>query len=241
MLPQKCGTSTLQIRLRSIHDLKEFGKEPRYNHELNKLLTKHVELKDALRIEAYRERRSHIKACFIRNPYDRIYSWFLWTIRHNKKELKELSSSNQENDRNTFNNPQEHAKRLEQALHMQKRLEEAGYDFNRFVVNRPKRFNLTSDFTHYKGKSYMDFLGRIESFEDDFDRLCKFIDYAPEHRSSINRTLHPDEAMDRSVVYPRYIDHYSSRTIRIINKVHSLDFKLFRYKKVSVIKHFFST
>jgi len=238
MLPQKCGTSTLQLRLKSIQDVKEFGSGPSYNKELGKLLTKHVKLKHALKLQVLQSRPNHLKACFVRNPYDRVYSWFLWTIRSNQKEIKQLTEADDPdsiNPRTGISN----AARLEGALRTRKKLEEVDYDFNRFMTKKPKRYTRISSFTHHQGINHIDFIGRVESFEEDFDRLCDQISFTPEHRQNINYSKDLEDMKNKSNQYPEYIDHYSTKTLAVVNRVHSVDFKNFGYKKKSSLVHFF--
>ena len=232
MLPQKCATTTLQIRLRGISDVSEYGGTPQYNEELGKLLTKHVTAKDASKLQAYQSRSDYYKACFVRNPYDRIYSWFNWIIKNNEKQLIEIEQDAptaplSANEQFVYKN------KLKYILHMQKRLEKVNYDFNRFVQKKPEQFKAISKYTHLNQVCQMDRIGHVETFEKDFETLCKQIHFEPRSKANANVLGKDMNSSNHETRQPQYINKYTRKTLRIINKTFAADFKNFNYSTIS--------
>ena len=62
MLPQKCASSSLQLRLQSIRSPESLDTHPRYEKELGKYISKHITIKTALKLKAYKSRLDYHKA-----------------------------------------------------------------------------------------------------------------------------------------------------------------------------------
>ena len=126
MLPQKCASSSLQLRLQSIRSPESLDTHPRYEKELGKYISKHITIKTALKLKAYKSRLDYHRACFVRNPYDRVYSWFQWLEKSSKRLIEEVHSGD--------------LVEMERVAHMTrsrdrklKKMKEADYEFNRYL------------------------------------------------------------------------------------------------------------
>jgi len=91
MLPQKCGSATLQHRFKSLHSCADVGSSPYYDSTMKRYLLKHITLRVARQLDAFKARKNYQRACFVRNPYDRVYSWFKWQRRLSQKPIPEQS------------------------------------------------------------------------------------------------------------------------------------------------------
>jgi len=237
MLPQKCATTTLQTRFAEIKTVKDLGSRMHYNQSLQKNLGKHVELKDAFMIKEFISRENYLKACFIRNPYDRAYSWFKWIISNSTKEVQACERN--EAVRNIQpHQTQQYEKVARSIFQRRDLLEKINYSFPLYLKEKSKRFIPISNFTHVGRKCIMDFIGRVESFEQDFDSLCQKIDYSPRRKINVNVLNTETLQHEDSIKNPRSIDHYDERSIKTINTVFAKDFRNFNYKKLKTFRFF---
>lgn len=226
MLPEKCGSSTLQKRLASIHDVTEFGLGHQYSPELNKTLSKHVSIKDARRLKAFKIRSHYLKACFVRNPYDRAYSWFHWNIKTVPQKIKLL----EERRRNTGKLNEEETTALGKAQKRLDLLEKLNYDFEQFITVKHKRLRPTHRYTHHWRMKQVNFIGRVETFEACYQQLCKRINFKPPsfENANIIGTQHINKANEGEK--PEYLNKYSKAALAVINRAYARDFKIFNYK-----------
>lgn len=232
MLPQKCASRTLQQRLKSIRDVAGYGESgQRYYSELGRLIGKHMLMRDVCELEAYRSRATHLKACFVRNPYDRIYSWFHWQktriadaerIQRLRRELEAAE------DVKEIAKLQRNLNAAETVL---KQLESADHNFNRYLLQNRKRFRPIHQFTHLDGVLQMDFIGRVEDFEADFSRLCEQIGFTCESVESANIT--PGAEFPHSDAPSHYLHYYEAEAIEAVNHDHALDFEYFAYDRAA--------
>lgn len=236
MLPEKCCSSTLQVRLADIHTVREFGAGSGLNNEINKFLTKHVQIKQAVQLSAYKERDNYLKACFVRTPYDRVYSWFLWIKRLNEKreqagfiEKAEAELQSKHHDEHSPLVRQLHHSKAIRAL-----LDQSHHEFNQFLKIAPKQFRLNSKFTHLKRKCLMDFIGHVECFDQDYIRLCDTIGYQNDSKLNMNVITEDTRLVDPQrmrIEDHKYLNFYNAASVAYINKAYKPDFKYFGYQQ----------
>jgi hypothetical protein len=235
MLPEKCCSSTLEARLKNIHTPTDIGGEARFNHEINRILTRHIRLKHALRLQTFKQRSEYLKACFVRNPYDRAYSWFGWIKKAHTQRTQSGFFDQKEPAIQSGNNEDPLSKRqLEHAIKIRTLLNEADYDFNHFLRIAPEHFRLNSLFTHEKKKCIMNFIGHVERFEVDFSRLCNAIGFQNYTIENINIGSEQQQHCDPSnmqIDEHKYLKCYNSASVAHINHTFKLDFKYFGYKR----------
>jgi len=177
-------------------------------------------------------RLGYFTAAFIRNPYDRVYSGF----RQLQKDLQNQPFAE-------FPDPDVRRLVMKQLSENFACLCQAGFSFESWLeliddhlildVGRNTSFPLHPShyWTHYDGEQAVDFIGRVETFERDFDRLCERLGIDIESR--VNENVDADEAEiagdERGY---RYVDRMSSAARRRINELFRDDFELFGYERV---------
>ncbi len=136
------------------------------------------------------------KFCFVRNPWDKVFSEFRFRIWTHQNELT-ADSNFAEWVRSTYvdNNPQY-------------------YDW-------PKMFLPQLEWiTDEKGHIAVDFIGRFENLQDDFNSICDAI--------NIERQLLHHENRSRKNI--NYRDHYDDETKSIVHRCFKADIEYFGYE-----------
>ncbi len=237
MLPQKCGSATLQLRLGYLHSSDAIGSSPYFNPEAGRYLSKHVTLSTARGLEDYKKRIDYSKVCFVRNPYDRVYSWFAW--ERDLCEKNAMLSGKQPyaiaRDLDADEASLERTKRRRARL--KQKMDAANYDFNQFVKQSPKRYKPMYRFTHSNWRrNQMDFIGYLERFEDDFQALCRMYAIGVDSNESghvlgaLKASCDPHKMAREDY---KSLDYYNRETIQFVNKRFKLDFKYFGYQMLA--------
>lgn len=235
-LPQKCATGTLQLRLSEVRDVEPYAQEGAwYCRELNKLVSKHIKVEDIVKLKDFKRRKKYYRACFVRNPYDRVYSWFEWFSFTYKQRVesgtldfaKHQLVSNKDTDG-------VHLAFVQNSEWMRRALEECEGDFNEFLKVNQDRYSLASNFTHYKGKMWVNFLGRVETFERDFKEFCELCELEINLFDNDDKSFNASELSHRipqTKEGHKYLSRYSEESIKIVNDIMKDDFELLGYKK----------
>jgi hypothetical protein len=173
-------------------------------------------------------------ASFVRNPYDRIYSGFLQL----KKDVHEQPLA-------LF--PESWIKELvmKQLAGNFAQLCFAGFDFDHWIdlvqehqiyeVGHNTSFPLHPShyWTHFAGRQMVDFIGKVEKFEVDFETLCSKIGAVSGKRINENVANEISEGANNPNSY-KYLHLMNKSSIRKINQLFETDFQLFGYEKLSV-------
>ena len=133
MLPEKCGTGTVQKRLNHIHSCSDIGSSPYYNKEAKRYLSKHLTLSTASRLSAYKQRKNYRKACFVRNPYDRIYSWFGYQKDLCERNAVSLGKQPYEIARNLDGDEVSQARTKQRRNRLKEKMAVASFEFNQYI------------------------------------------------------------------------------------------------------------
>jgi Sulfotransferase family len=228
--PWKTASSTLHATL-SQHNESAYPRLFYFNQYLNRVVTQHITAAEFLALPE--GQLSYLKASFVRNPYDRAYSGFLqlqYDICHHPKVqfesqwVKELVKS--------------------QLVENQKRLIEAEYDFNKWILSLPEYEILevgrntsmplhpSHYWTHICGNPCVDFTGKVEDFELDLQRFCAHvnIEYPSIKLQNVRYSPKLDEVGGRKY---RYLSQMSSLAISRINETFRDDFNFFNYPMIS--------
>jgi len=224
MLPQKCASKTIQIRLDDLRSSASLDTGVTYHDELERYISKHVTLKDAYELSAFNSRSDYRKVCFVRNPYDRVYSWFNWIRRSLKKPLPELDGEGREIERI------QHV-RSSRESNLRKMIS-VDYKFNRYLQSNEKSFKPANHFTHYKRKCQMDFIGCQERFEEDYAHMVKEFGLpvsSLEDGNVVSGVRCEKKPADMGTEDYQYARFYDRESIRVINRRFKLDFKYFGY------------
>ncbi|HMK89892.1 MAG TPA: sulfotransferase family 2 domain-containing protein [Methylocystis sp.] len=228
--PWKTASSTCHATL-SIYDESHYLRFFYFNKYLNRVVHQHVTLAEYLSLPE--SRLGYFTAAFVRNPYDRAYSGFLQLqddiaiqpkIVFEHSWIKDLVKA--------------------QIVENQKRIIEAEYDFNKWILALPeyevlevgRNTNMplhpANYWTHLDGKQGVDFIGKVEDFDFDFRHFCNItgID-APNIKSANVRDENGPAPTGRSGY--KYLSKMSLPAIGRINELFKTDFELFGYEVVT--------
>lgn len=138
------------------------------------------------------EYKAYFKFTIVRNPWARVYSAYKNIMRDE--------------------------------IHMKKRGITSDLQFDDFVKNYAATDSLTVPaieyLKNYKGHVDMDYIGRFENLEIDFQNICKKIKIT-------NISLpHKIKAKNKE----DYKDFYNKQTINLVNEIYKEDIKLFGYE-----------
>jgi hypothetical protein len=225
--PWKTASSTLGLRFRC-YDESPYSPFFHFNPHLNRVVHQHLTLADFRLLPE--SRLGYATASFVRNPYDRAYSGFI-----------QLQRDIAEQPRAAY--PSEWIKELvtAQLAENTRRLIAAGYDFNQWILTLPeyeiheagRNTNMplhpASYWTHAEGQQSVDFVGKVENFEDEVERLCTIIGIPIPAKESANVT---DALPDPSLLNYRYVSRMSRVSIDRINRLFADDFATFGYEQV---------
>lgn len=139
--------------------------------------------------------KNYFKFAFVRNPWDRAVSDWLWLMKeanrynHTLKdfllEKRFFSTINHSNDQN----------------------------------GRKDHFATQSSYIFQDGKPDIDFIGRLENLQQDFNTVCEKIGIPQQKLSHTNKTK-----------IKHYSEYYDNETIQIVAKKYSKDIHMFGYK-----------
>ncbi len=227
--PWKTASSTCNKRLidynESVYDGFFY-----FNKHIRRVVHQHITISEFLSLPE--SELDYFKASFVRNPYDRAYSGFLQlqrdivsqpTAHYTDEWIRDLVKT--------------------QLVENIERIIESEYDFNKWILSLPeyeiydvgRNTNMplypAYYWTHHRDKQYVDFIGKVESFERDFDRFCDEvgIDYKSEESANITN-IHSNKSEDCGQY--RYTSRMSRSAIARINDLFSQDFLLFGYERI---------
>ena len=155
----------------------------------------------------------YFKFTFTRNPYDRIYSGYLQD-RHAAVHLPRWTPEKKPI------------------------FDEIGDDFEAYLLQHVANADLRADwrwicfcpmieFAYVDGECQMDFVGRAETLEADLDRLAKQL--------KLPVTKAEDQNVRNGLCLddPKYLHHYTRRSIEAVNDLYRQDFEMFGYPMIS--------
>jgi hypothetical protein len=171
---------------------------------------------------------------FVRNPYDRVYSGFLQLQR----DVREQPSA-------PFPRPWIKAMVMRQLADNYAQLAAGNFDFDNW-------FSLVEEYQIYEAghnssfplypshywtgvdrRRNVDFVGKTENFEPDFDAFCQEIGLRPPREranANVSGLVSDSQMMGR----PRYAHLMKAASISKINTLFDADFELFGYEKQHV-------
>jgi hypothetical protein len=231
LAPWKTASSTLHRRLKQYNE-SPYSRFYYFNPDLQRVVHQHVTCAE---FRSFPESKfGYFLASFVRNPYDRVYSGFLQLQKD--LDLQPLAPFPERWIRDLV---------MKQLADNSAQLSTAGFDFNRwfdlieehqiYEVGHNTSFPLHPShyWTHFAGTQMVDFIGKVESFETDFDRLCSKIGLICGDK--INENVGPEmpesESLQRS---HKYLHLMSKASILKINRLFKSDFELFGYEVVLV-------
>lgn len=229
LAPWKAATSTLRARLGQ-HSESPYGEFYNFNPILKRVVHQHLTYADFAALPE--SRLGYVTAAFVRNPYDRVYSGF----HQLQKDIRQQPSVE-------FPDPEVRALVMRQLCENFSQLQRAEFAFEPWLelvedwqilkAGRNSSFPLHPShyWTHHGGKRAVDFIGRVESFEADFDSLCSVLGVEAGSRISVNMDATGDDLAGNSLGY-RYADRMSPRARQRVNELFHEDFELLGYERV---------
>src|SRR6056297_3397320 len=171
-----------------IHINKNGGRSIEYALQLTKFHATAMEFKKEIMPDLW---DNLYKFAFVRNPWDRVISLYKYRILRGRIDQK---TSFKQWAEEMFSNPS--------------------------LISKRKRVNVPQ--THWlvdeEGKFIVDFIGRFENFDADFNRLCKIINVKAT-LPHLNKTQHK-----------HYSFYYDDKTRSIIENYFKEDIDTFNYK-----------
>jgi hypothetical protein len=141
--------------------------------------------------------------CFVRNPFDRLVSW--WNMMNHKGFQNDFSQY-----------------LLSRASSFSEFLDctDTIHETNEGEFPYPKSiaFNQLDYITTQEGRMAMDFIGRFENLEDDFDRICD--------RIGMKLKLPHSNAFERR----HYREYYTSEDVLKVKSMYRRDLEYFKYE-----------
>ena len=180
-------------------------------------------------------RLGYFEAAFTRNPYDKCWSGFL-----------ELQRDLARQPSRTYPEPWIRELVMRQLAENRAQLEAANYGFDEWlallreeqVLEAGKNTSLPLHpahyWTHHRGELAVNFVGRVENFEHDFEDLVRKLNIEPGSKESVNVTSNENLP---TVPHPngyRYVERMSARSIHKINQLFAADFELLGYERLTV-------
>lgn len=224
--PWKCASQTLHFRMAQLNE----SPYPRFfyqNEHLGRMANQHLTCAD---FQALPEsRHGYRSACFVRNPYDRAYSGFLQQQR-DAASFPKLK----------FEEPWQRDLVLQHLDRSRQRLKLAGGDFDRWVklmedhevhhvgsslvfLLHPMRY-----WTHVGSQQFVDFIGRVENFDEDFSRLTSSWSL-PVQNQHANKNV--SEGSANCLNGYRHVAKMNQASLDRLNALFSDDFERFGYEK----------
>jgi hypothetical protein len=228
LAPWKTASSTARLRLNTYNESPYSGFYD-YNPYLQRVVHQHITYAEFMALPE--GKLSYFVAAFVRNPYDRVYSAFLQLQR----DLQQQPSA-------AFPNGWVKALVMRQLAENFAQLAAGEFDFDKwfalvedhqvYEIGRNSSFPLhpAHYWTGIGGKREVNFVGKVERFEQDFDTLCQQIGVDRIGRANENVTGQLSEP-DGPLPY-RHLDKMSPASISKVNALFDLDFELFGYAKV---------
>lgn len=229
LLPWKTASQTLRARLAA------FDENPappsfHFDPHLNRIVHQHLSCADLRALPA--SRLGYVTASFVRNPYDRAWSGF-------QQLQRDIAAAGQL----TFSTPWIRSLVMQQQAENRQQLLAAQHDFDRWIQllreeqifeqGRNTSFPLhpAHYWTHVADEQAVDFIGKVEHFEQDFGAFLRLLQLEDLPRLNANVT----ELEARSRLGPadyRYTDRMRPASIARINALFATDFERFGYARI---------
>jgi hypothetical protein len=225
--PWKTASSTSNARLEKYND-STYSRFYYYNSHLQRVVTQHITYADFSFLPE--SRLNYLTGTFVRNPYDRVYSGFLQLQRDIQQQPSAI-----------FENNWVKKLVLRQLAENFAQIAAGEFDFDKWFwsvedyqiydVGRNSSFPLhpAHYWTGIDREQKIDFVGKVECFEHDFDIFCKKVNITLSGER-VNANV-SGNSVHEEFSYPRYINLMSAASISKINTIFSDDFDLFKYEK----------
>lgn len=225
--PWKTASQTLHASLHGYND-SPYERSFYFNETLGRVVNQHKTLADVM---ALPEGIIGYKiAAFVRNPYDRAYSGFLQIQRDFQCQPREAFEPSWVGDLVKA-----------QISENMTRIIKAAFDFDTWIALLPEYEIFDSGrntnmplhpahyWTHVAGRPKADFVGKVESFNEDFSAFCEFVRIEMPLIQIRNATEGEGGAKIGS---SKYAGRMSRKSRDKINELFAKDFDIFNYVKL---------
>lgn len=229
LLPWKSASQTLRARLEPINR-SPYPEFFHFNTHLKRVVHQHLTLADFQGLPE--SRQGYRLAVFVRNPYDRVVSGF-----------RQLLSDVANHPQRQFAAPWIRDLVTQQLADNFALACKAQFDINAWFLQLPAYCLLEAGrdtslplhpahyWTHSPQGAAVDFIGRVEHFEPDFDILCRDFGIDKAGRQNANQSAEASTVPNAQGY--RYVSRLHPRTIARINDLFAADFELFGYEKIA--------
>jgi hypothetical protein len=230
-LPWKTASQTMVARLQQFNET-PYSRFFEFNRYLNRVVHQHMTCADFLGLPESKL-EGYFIGSFVRNPYDRAYSGF----RQLQIDIAQQRAADY------YPSNWIRSLVMKQLDEIESQLRTANYEFDAwflsvseeqiFETGRNTNFPLHPShyWTHIADTQFVNFVGKVESFEQDFASFCERADLAVENSSNVNVVDISGSSAASPFGY-RYADRMSRRSIDKINHLFAKDFELFGYKQI---------
>jgi hypothetical protein len=228
--PWKTASQTVRLRLRK-YDESPYSGTFHFNASLNRVVHQHLTCSDFASLPE--SSLGYFKASFVRNPYDRVYSGFT-----------QLQRDIALHPRAEFRPPWIRELVLAQLEENARHLLRAAFDFDAWWLSIPEHLVFEAGhntnfplhpayyWTHLNGAPYVDFVGHVERFEEDFAALLARLEIQDAEAGNANVSAEEPGERERDRRVPRYAAHMSGASISKVNALFRRDFELFGFERL---------
>lgn len=226
LVPWKTASSTLHTRFAQLNE-SPYSRFYYFSEHLNRVTHQHATCAEFAQFPE--SKLGYSSAVFVRNPYDRVYSAFIQVQRDINNQPRAHFAEQWIKDLVVKHLHENHVQ-----------LQNAEYEFDKWLASLNEYQVLAAGcnsslplhpchyWTHLAGVQLADFVGRVEQFELDIERLCKYYGLAPP--AEVNENV--SDRISGSAPAPqgyRHVNRMSRRSIEKINWLFQKDFELFGY------------
>ena len=224
LAPWKTASTTLRARLGG-YCQSPYNIFYHYNPHIGRIAHQHMTYADLCALPE--GKLGYFTAAFVRNPYDRVYSGF----RQLHKDLDTQPFSTQ------YAQPWIKQQVMQQlaANYMQLKMADFNFDAWLALVEEQQIYDATRNssfplypahyWTHSSGKQAVDFVGRVENFEQNFVELCAKLSI----ESSSKQNANVDSTAQAGSY--KYLSCMNGASISKINALFADDFEIFGYTR----------
>jgi hypothetical protein len=228
-LPWKTASQTMTVRLQAYNE-SPYSRFFYFNRGLNRVVHQHITCAD---FACFPESKlNYLAASFVRNPYDRVYSGF-----------RQLQKDIQEQPLATYPEAWIRDLVMKQLAENLAQLRQADFQFDEWLalvseaqvceIGHNSNFPLhpSNYWTHIAGQKFVNFIGRVESFEADFQEFCSRAGIDPMEPVNSNVVDLEGAGANNPFRY-RYVNRINAASIDKINRLFAEDFNLFGYERI---------
>jgi hypothetical protein len=228
-LPWKTASQTAVRRL-APYDESPYSKLYYFNTYLNRVVHQHITCAEFACLPE--SKLGYFTASFVRNPYDRVYSGF-----------RQIQKTVLNQPHFSYPEPWIRDLVIKQLAEIYAQLYDSQFKFDDWLalvsdeqiyeIGRNTSFPLHPShyWTHIATQQVVDFIGYVENFDADFQKLLLHIGIQSVESVNANVVELAGDAPHNPFGY-RYVNRMNARSIEKINRLFKKDFDLFKYEQV---------